>query len=422
MSNRVFLTEDTLPFCKGCGHSLISESTDRALQKLNMELLDVIMVTDIGCHGIIDKCFKTHTVHGLHGRSVALASGISLALNNPKKKVIVYIGDGGATIGMQHLLDAAHNNFNMTVVLHNNMLYGMTGGQPSEFTPKGFKTPSQPEGRTKSGVDICQMVQAAGASYVSRVIGIGDISDALAEAFSRNGFSLVEVMEICPSYAMKSNPGMKLKTVVEEAGLTVQVFADKKTDAYRTEIRESQNSLIETEKDIPVSFKSELTAPLRVMLAGSAGEGVQLAAEMFAKSAIASGLNVTKKGSYPVTVGIGFSSADVIISPKKIMYTGSPSPDYLIVTSQEGLEHSLPTLANMKKGVLLLDESLQNPETCVEIIRYDFRKKAGVKFAALYGLMQFIRLSEAYPPEALFDILNSSKLGEKTNFAELFGN
>jgi pyruvate/2-oxoacid:ferredoxin oxidoreductase beta subunit len=420
MSNRVFLTEDNLPFCKGCGHSLISESTDKALQKLNMQLLDVVMVTDIGCHGIIDKCFRTHTVHGLHGRSVALASGISLALNNPQKKVIVYIGDGGATIGMQHLLDAAHNNFNMTVVLHNNMLYGMTGGQPSEFTPKGFKTPSQPAGRTKRGIDICELVQAAGASYVSRVIGIGDISDALAAAFSRNGFSLVEVMEICPSYAIKFNPGMKLKPIVEEAGLAVKVFSEQTTEPYLTNVRDSVESLIDSEKDIPTLYSSDLTAPLRIMLAGSAGEGVQLAAEMFAKSAISAGLNVSKKGSYPVTVGIGFSSADIIISPKKILYTGSPSPDYLIVTSQDGLDHSLPTLTNMKTGVLILDESLKNPETDVTIVRHDFRKKTGVKFAALYSLMTFLRHSGAFPPEALFDVLNNSKLGEKNNFTELF--
>ena len=128
-----FINTNTLPFCKGCGHANISQNTEKALQQIGLKLLDVILVTDIGCHGIIDKAFDTHTVHGLHGRSVALASGVSAGLNNPDKKVIVYIGDGGATIGMQHLLDAAHNGYNMTVVVHNNMLYGMTGGQPSGF-------------------------------------------------------------------------------------------------------------------------------------------------------------------------------------------------------------------------------------------------------------------------------------------------
>lgn len=419
--NRVYLTDDALPFCKGCGHALISENIDKALQILNIPVLDVVLVTDIGCHGIIDKCFRTHTVHGLHGRSVALAAGISLALNNTSKKVIVFIGDGGATIGMQHIMDAAHNNFNITVILHNNMLYGMTGGQPSEFTPKGFKTPTLPEGSIKNSLDICELSKAAGASYVRRIIGIGDISLQLADAISRKGFSLIEIMEICPSYAIKANPGMKLKSVVEEAGLPEQVYADKMTESRVTEINPDPPSLFDTEKSISVNYTNNLTEPLRIMISGSAGEGLQLAAELFSRASISAGLNVTKKGSYPVTVGIGFSSSDIIISSRRIFYTGSPSPDYLIITSQEGLDFSIPTLANMKKGVMLIDSSLPIPDTAIEIIRYDFRRKAGAKYAALFALMYFIRYTNAFQPDAMMNILTNSKLGKKINFLEIFG-
>ncbi len=95
-----FLTGNDLPFCKGCGHTGISELTAKALDSMGLSPLDVILVTDIGCHGIIDKFFLTHTVHGLHGRSVALASGISAAMHDSDKKIIVFIGDGGTTIGM----------------------------------------------------------------------------------------------------------------------------------------------------------------------------------------------------------------------------------------------------------------------------------------------------------------------------------
>lgn len=103
--------------------------------------------------------------------------------------MIVFIGDGGATIGMQHLIDAAHNRFNMTVVIHNNMLYGMTGGQPSEFTPYGFKTPTLPEGGQKTGYDICKLISSIdGVSYVARLEGVSDFSEQLAEAFSKKDF------------------------------------------------------------------------------------------------------------------------------------------------------------------------------------------------------------------------------------------
>lgn len=420
--NRVYLNEEELPFCKGCGHSLISENIDKALQILNIPVLDVIIVTDIGCHGIIDKNFKTHTVHGLHGRSVALAGGISKSIDNPDKKIIVFIGDGGATIGMQHLIDAAHKNINLTVVIHNNMLYGMTGGQPSEFTPLGFKTPTLPDGSKSASLDICKLITVAGASYVSRIMGIGNISEQLAEAISRKGFSLVEVMEVCPSYALKSNPGMKLKNVVDEAGLEIKVFIDKITEGYKTYINTSVKSLIESSAVIKQTYTSSIKHPLKIMISGSAGEGIQAAAELFAKAAISSGLSVTKKGSYPVTVGVGFSSSDIIISPEKILYTGSPNPDYLIITSMDGLEFAHSTINNMKFGTIIIDSELPLPKTDLKILRHDFRKFAGIKNAAIYSLLYLVVQEKVFPIEAMKEILANSKFGAKLNTEELIKN
>jgi len=400
---RIYLKNEQLPFCKGCSHTTISENTDRALQQLNIPLLDVILVTDIGCHGIIDKAFKTHTVHGLHGRSVALATGITAGLSHPDKKVIVFIGDGGTTIGMQHLINAAHRNFNMTVVIHNNMLYGMTGGQPSEFTPCGFRTPTLPEGAAVPAIDICSIMSAAGASYVERVIGIGDFSASLATAISRPGFCLVEVMEICTSYGVKSNPGMKLAKVVEEANLPVKVYADRQIAGPTSEPRENTRSLIELSTEIPVTVTHSLDHPVRIQLAGSAGERVQSAAEQFAIAAIRAGLNATKKGSYPVTVGIGFSAADIIISPDEILYTGSPVPDVLIITSEDGLAYAKGALENMKQGTVYIDSSLPVPKTAARIEQHGFRETAGVKEAAKYSL-GYVLQREGY-----FKVVNSQK-------------
>ncbi len=417
--NRQYLSEGALPFCSGCGHTTISENTDKALQKLGLPLLDVILVTDIGCHGIIDKSFKTHTVHGLHGRSVALAAGISAGIDNPGKKVIVYIGDGGVTIGIQHLIDAAHKNYNITVVVHNNMLYGMTGGQPSEFTPLGFKTPTLPEGAKEKGLDICEVMTAAGASYVSRIIGIGDISDHLATAFSKKGFSLVEVMEICPSYGVKSNPGMKLSKIVEDSGLPLKVYADRENAGYKTEVRVTPGSIIESQAVLPVKYQSSLKEPVRIMISGSAGEGVQVAAELFAKSAISAGLNVTKKGSYPVTVGIGFSASDIILSPEKILFTGSPSPDVIIITSQDGLEYTSATLKNMKKGLLIIDSSLSLPDTGIKVLKHNFREIAGSRSAAIYSLLFYLYHAKVFPMEAIAETLENSKFSGKLDSRKL---
>lgn len=404
MGNK-YLNENQLPFCKGCGHSVVTENTEKALNKLGLLPLDVILVTDIGCHGIIDKAFITHTVHGLHGRSVALASGISAGLNNPQKKVLVFLGDGGATIGMQHIIDAAHNNYNMTVVIHNNMLYGMTGGQPSEFTPFGFKTPTLTEGADHASYDICKIAVSAGANYVRRIICIGDFSDLLSEAFAVKGFSLIEVIEICPSYGIKANPGMKLGKVAEEAGLPAKLYVHEDREAFITKINESSGSLIDQISELAVTYHSDINQPIRIMICGSAGEGVQVAAEMFAKSAIISGLNSTKKGSYPVTVGVGFSSSEIIISPEPIEYTGFQYPEIIFITSQDGLDYARNTIHAMQEtNIIYIDESLDVPETKARVIKLDFRKKAGGKYASVYALLFYLDTSGIFPKEALYDI------------------
>lgn len=416
-----FLADAPLPFCKGCGHNHVAVNTEKAFQLLNYDPMDVILVTDIGCHGIIDKSFLTHTVHGLHGRSIALATGISAALNNPSKKVIVFIGDGGATIGMQHLIDAAHNRFNMTVVIHNNMLYGMTGGQPSEFTPYGFKTPTLPEGGQKIGYDICKLISSIdGVSYVARLEGVSDFSEQLAEAFSKKGFSLIEVMEICPSYGVKANPGMKLSKIVESAGLSIKKFVDNETEGYHTEVHEDRKSLFSSDDAIHPRFSSTLNEPLRLMFCGSAGEGVQAAAEFLLKAGVNSGLHGTKKGSYPVTVGVGFSAAEVILSPEEILYTGSPNPDVICVTSADGLQYAKKTLSGMKGGKLFIDSSLEVPETKAEIFRFPFREQGGAKNSSLYSLFYFLKTTEILPMDALLTVFNENKIAKKFDLDKMF--
>ncbi|MDI3527540.1 MAG: 2-oxoglutarate/2-oxoacid ferredoxin oxidoreductase subunit beta [Tenuifilum sp.] len=419
MNSKNFLTDSQLPFCKGCGHALVAKNTEKALQKLNVDPLDVVLVTDIGCHGIVDKSFLTHTVHGLHGRSSALAAGIAAGLNNPGKKVIVFTGDGGATIGMQHLIGGAHLGFDMTVVVHNNMLYGMTGGQPSEFTPCGFKTPTLPEGSSKEGYDICELMVAAGASYVERVIGIGDYSDSLAKAFSSSGFSLVEVMEICPSYGVKSNPGIKLSQVVENAGWNVKVFADGKGHSFKKPLKENTESLISEKLEIKPKYQSEIKKPVSILISGSAGEGVQSAAEFLAKAGILSGLNTTKKGSYPVTVGVGFSASDVILSPKPILFTGSTNPDILVITSADGLNFARNTAAKMTSGKLYIDDSLDVPETGAQVIRVPFREKLGARTSSLYAVFYIVHHEKLFPIDAMKEVFLSNKISKKVSIESL---
>lgn len=414
MVENKFLSSETLPFCKGCGHTSVNISLEKALQKLGYSPLDIVIVTDIGCHGIIDKNLFTHTVHGLHGRSVALGSGIAAALGN-KKKVIVLVGDGGATIGMQHLIDAAHRNFDMTVLVNNNMLYGMTGGQPSEFTPTGFKTPTNPEASTKPFYDICSLMVEAGASYVSRINAIGDISEHIATAISKKGFSLLEIMELCPSYGMKANPGSKLAKIVEEAELETKVFVDAKKRIFELKKNTEKPSLFNENEQVKISFTHSLKKPLSIMIYGSAGGGAQSAAELLATAAVKSGLQVSKKGSYPVTVGIGFSVAELILSPNEIHYTGSHNPDHAIVLTDDGYNFAKSQLSEMKDGVIWADSLISIEKTDAELNTFNFTERVGTRNAAIYSVFYLLSQNKFLPIEALIEAYNENKISKKVD-------
>jgi 2-oxoglutarate ferredoxin oxidoreductase subunit beta len=408
MSGR-FISTDSLPFCRGCGHALVTAAVEKALCRLNnLNPLDLLVVTDIGCIGIIDRHFKSHTIHGLHGRSVALATGISMGLSNPDKKILVLIGDGGSTIGLQHILEAAHRNINMTVLVHNNMLYGMTGGQPSGLTPCGFRTATMPDGRPDNGIDLCKLVHSAGAAYAKRLYALGDISDSLEEAFRVYGFSLVEAIELCPSYGVKFNPGKRLEDLSEASGLQPAVFRNDSGSPYIPVERTCSESLFKSTPDIAADFGHNLQGSFSLVLAGSAGEGVQSTAELLARAAMACGLWVSKKGSYPVTVGVGFSLSELVISEKEVDYTGISRVDAALVTSRDGIKMILPRLEGMKTGTVFIDTSLDSPSTMANLVTRDYRTPLGPRSACLLSAAHFVSQTGFIPMEAFLETVRTS--------------
>jgi pyruvate/2-oxoacid:ferredoxin oxidoreductase beta subunit len=410
-----FLKTTSFPYCKGCGHHLVARNTVRALEALNLEPLDVVLVTDIGCQGIVDRAFATHTIHGLHGRSVALGSGIAAGLPpNKNKKVIVYIGDGGATIGLQHLLEAARLNIDLTVVLHNNMLYGMTGGQPSGLTPCGFRTVITQQGNPYPHHDLCKLVHEAGAPYTQRVLGQGNFSAAIQTALEIEGFALVEVLELCTGHALKMNPDLRLREMAQEVGYEPEALVGEQRSPLRLQPQSAPPDLLAGHqiKTVEPQFQASLKDRKSLVLSGSAGEGVQKAAEIFARAAISSGLHATKKGRYPVTVGVGFSTAEVIIARDPIAYHGISQPDVVIATSTDGLAQEKTRIEAMRTGALWLDESLDPPATGAALHRRDFRGQAGPRNAALYSLLTFAQETNIIPPEAIVSSIRASSIAQ----------
>lgn len=397
-----------LPYCPGCGHLIIARSTARACERLGWDPNDVVLVTDIGCVGLADKHFPCHTIHGLHGRSPALGMGIEFGLEDSDKHVIVYIGDGGSTIGLQHLTEAARLNVDLNVVIHNNMLYGMTGGQSSGLTPKKYKTTTEPEGSLTDSYDIPALVHQIGASYSSRILVKGDISEELANAFSTSGFSLVEGIEYCISYGKKYNPDEKLEDLLKSMGRGTGTWLNESSKPYNPKIRETK-PLLDEIPTIEKKYENSLSEELPILLGGSAGEGVQTAATVFARAGMLAGLEVGKKGEFPVTVGSGFSNAELILSPERVQFTGTSKPEIMIISSPDGLDKNIQSIRNMERGALVIDDSLSIPSTDAEVLKGNFREVAGDKGAATCAVSYWLDKSEIFPKEALLEAAEQSK-------------
>lgn len=203
------------PFCSGCGHGILLGAVIRAIEGLGYSMDDMLFVSGIGCAAWIPSPhFAADTLHVLHGRAVAFATGAKI--QNPKLKVMVISGDGDiAAIGGNHLIHAARRNIDLTVVCANNSIYGMTGGQLAPTTPLEGRTSTSPLGNQEPPFDLCRLVEGAGATYVARytVVNIHPLIKSLKTALEHRGFSFLEVISNCPTQYGRRN---KIPTPVEQ--------------------------------------------------------------------------------------------------------------------------------------------------------------------------------------------------------------
>lgn len=155
------------PFCPGCGHGILMNLILRAIDALELRMDEMLFVSGIGCAAWIPSPnFNADTLHTLHGRAVAFATGAKMF--NPKLKTMVISGDGDlASIGGNHLIHAARRNIDLTVICANNMIYGMTGGQVASTSPVGAITSTTTEGNIYRPFDLCRSVLRTGVVYVT---------------------------------------------------------------------------------------------------------------------------------------------------------------------------------------------------------------------------------------------------------------
>ena len=186
-------------WCPGCGNGVVTGCIVKAIDKLGLDKDNVAVISGIGCSSRASGYLDFNTVHSAHGRALPVATGVKLA--DPSLKVLVVTGDGDATaIGGNHLIHAARRNIDMTVVLFNNNIYGMTGGQYSPLTPQGSKATTAPYETIEPAFDITELAKAAGATFVARATTFHAqiLADLIAKGMEHKGFSLIEAVSGCP--------------------------------------------------------------------------------------------------------------------------------------------------------------------------------------------------------------------------------
>ncbi len=187
-------------WCSGCGDGIVLKALIRATDGLGIHRDEAVMVSGIGCSSRTPGYVDVNTLHTTHGRALAFATGVKHA--SPNLNVIVVTGDGDATaIGGNHYIHAARRNIDITVLLYNNYIYGMTGGQVSPTTRKGDRASTAPFGSIEPPFNISGLAKAAGASFVARgdVYNVKKLEKLIKLAIQKKGFSLLEILSPCPT-------------------------------------------------------------------------------------------------------------------------------------------------------------------------------------------------------------------------------
>jgi 2-oxoglutarate ferredoxin oxidoreductase subunit beta len=250
-------------WCPGCGNGIVLGALIRAIDRTGFSKDEIVLVSGIGCSGRLTVYVDFNTLHTTHGRALTFATGVKLA--NPKLQVIVVMGDGDATaIGGNHFIHAARRNLNLTAIIINNNVYGMTGGQYSPTTPYGAKAATAVYGHIEQAFSIAELAVTAGAAWVGRgTVYHANLLDQLMEqAILKRGFAVVEAISTCHiQYGRRNRLGgpvammnwqkeaavrvEKAKTMSPEAlkdKISIGVLVDRELPIYTSELRKLRES------------------------------------------------------------------------------------------------------------------------------------------------------------------------------------
>jgi 2-oxoglutarate ferredoxin oxidoreductase subunit beta len=188
-------------WCPGCGDFSVQAAIQRAAANVGLEPENLAVVSGIGCSGRISGYINAYGFHGIHGRSLPIAQGVKMS--NRELTVIASGGDGdGFAIGMGHTVHAIRRNLNVTYIVMDNQIYGLTKGQTSPRSAVGFKTKSTPEGSIESTLAPLEIAMASGATFVAQSLSsnLKQLTHVIEEGIKHEGFSLINVFSPCVTF------------------------------------------------------------------------------------------------------------------------------------------------------------------------------------------------------------------------------
>jgi 2-oxoglutarate/2-oxoacid ferredoxin oxidoreductase subunit beta len=244
-------------WCPGCGDFSVQAAIQRASANIGLEPEQLAIVSGIGCSGRISGYINAYGFHGVHGRSLPIAQGLKMA--NRELTVLAAGGDGdGFAIGMGHTVHAIRRNIDMTYIVMDNQIYGLTKGQTSPRSAEGFKTKSTPLGSIESALAPLEMALAVGATFVAQSFSsnLKQLTAIIEAAMNHKGFSLINVFSPCVTFNKvntydwfkenivdleeiegydSSNRVMAMTKLMETGGmLTGIIYQDKKKASYES--------------------------------------------------------------------------------------------------------------------------------------------------------------------------------------------
>lgn len=237
-----YMRIDHLPhiWCAGCGNGTLTRDTVVAIDALCNDLEHpiarekVVIVSGIGCSSRAAGYMDFNSLHTTHGRAIAFATGLKIA--KPELTVVVVTGDGDCSaIGGNHLIHACRRNLDLTVVVYNNNIYGMTGGQASPTTPQGEQGTTAPYGVVDRPFDIAKLAAGAGASYTARgdTYHARETTELIRKGIAHKGFSLIDCYSVCPTYYGRKNKkgdAVQMLNWQKEHGVSLSVYQNLTAD------------------------------------------------------------------------------------------------------------------------------------------------------------------------------------------------